>query len=331
MTSIGDGAFYGCTGITSIAIPDNVKTIGTSAFYGCSGLTSLIIPNLVTIIESSTFSGCIGLTSITLPDNVKTIGSSAFSGCIGLEEFIISKDNQAYRTLDGVLFSKDKINLVCYPNAKGSTYSISEGVTSIGSYAFYGCIDLTSITLSNSLTSIGNLAFSGCTGLTSITFPNSVKSIGSLAFSGCEGLNSIYCMSSMPPAVGENGFKDVNESTCKLYVPKESYGAYWSAKPWYDFENIIGIDPESGVKNTTLEGIKLYPNSAASLLYIGLGENTEICDISIYSTTGQKVHTEVATATNISLDISRYPAGTYIVQASDINKQIYNLGKFVKK
>lgn len=114
-------------------------------------------------------------------------------------------------------------------------------------------------------------------------------------------------------------------------MPQNSYGAYWTTAPWYDFDNIIGFDPEVGVKITTLKGIKLYPNPVASSLYIDLDTNKEIHHISIYNTSGQIIQKEVIANSYIQLDVSNYPAGTYIVQASGTNNQLYNLGKFAKE
>ena len=156
ITSIGYVAFYGCSGLTSISIPNSVTSIGNYAFFGCSGLTSITIPNGVTSIGNNTFFDCSGLTSITIPNGVTSIGNDTFSRCSGLTSIAI-------------------------PNS----------VTSIGNNAFYGCSGLTSITIPNSVTSIGNIAFYGCSGLTSITIPNSVTSIGNNAFSRCTSLVSI--------------------------------------------------------------------------------------------------------------------------------------------
>ncbi len=162
VTSIGDMAFYGCSGLTSITIPNSVTSIGVRAFYGCSGLTSLTIPNSVTSIDGDAFSGCSALTSLTIPNSVTSIGGGAFSGCSGLTAITI-------------------------PNS----------VTSIDGYAFSGCSGLTAITIPNSVTSIGERAFYGCSGLTSITIPNSVTTIGPGAFYNCSGLIAITIPSSV--------------------------------------------------------------------------------------------------------------------------------------
>ena len=179
VTSIGEYAFYECSGLTSITIPDSVTSIGEYAFYECSGLTSITIPDSVTSIGSRAFSGCTGLTSITIPDSVTSIGSNAFRGCSGLTSITIPD-------------SVTSIGAWAFDGCSGLTsITIPDSVISIGDGAFYGCSGLTSLKIPDSVTSIGDWAFDGCSGLTSITIPDSVTSIGYEAFSGCSGLTSI--------------------------------------------------------------------------------------------------------------------------------------------
>ena len=179
VTSIGDNAFYGCTGLTSITIPDNVTSIGERAFWGCTGLTSVTIPNSVTSIGYGAFYGCTGLTSIAIPDSVTSIGDSAFYGCTGLTNVTIPD-------------SMTSIDSYTFNGCTGLTnVTIPDSVTSIGGGAFYGCTGLTSVTIPDSVTNIGSYAFRGCTGLTSITIPDSVTSIDDYAFADCTGLASI--------------------------------------------------------------------------------------------------------------------------------------------
>ena len=111
VTGIMDFAFYNCSGLTSVTIPDGVTSIGSSAFYGCSGLTSVTIPNSVTSIGFYAFYGCSGLTSVTIPNSVTSIGSSAFSGCRGLTSVTIpnSVTNLGANAFDGC--SMYEINL----------------------------------------------------------------------------------------------------------------------------------------------------------------------------------------------------------------------------
>ena len=156
MTSIGSFAFDGCTGLTSVTIPNSVTSIGNDVFDGCTGLTSIDIPGSVTSIGNSAFCGCSGLTSVTIPNSVTSIGNDAFGMCSSLTSITI-------------------------PNS----------VTSIGDNAFASCTGLTSVNIGNSVKSIGGRAFSGCRGLTSIDIPGSVTSIGGNAFLGCSSLTSI--------------------------------------------------------------------------------------------------------------------------------------------
>ena len=132
VTSIGNNAFSGCSGLTSVTIGNGVTSIGSSAFYNCSGLTSVTIGNSVTSIGQNAFYNCSALTSVTIPDSVTSIGSSAFSGCSSL-----------------------------------TSVTIPDCVTSIGVRAFEDCSGLTSVTIPDSVTSIDGYAFFKCSGLTS--------------------------------------------------------------------------------------------------------------------------------------------------------------------
>ena len=193
VTSIGERAFRGCTGLTSIEIPNSVTSIGSEAFYNCTGLTSITIPNSVTSIGSEAFYNCTGLTSITIPNSVTSIGNNAFWGCIGLKEVHISDlESWCNISFDGSTANPLSCAKNLYLNNELITeLTIPKSVTSIGESAFFGCSGLTSITIPNSVTSIGSQAFEHCSGLTSIEIPNSVTNIGDHAFCGCYGFTSI--------------------------------------------------------------------------------------------------------------------------------------------
>ena len=158
--SIGDSAFENCTSLTSVTIPDSVTSIGRYTFENCTSLTSVTIPNSVTSIGDYAFYNCTSLTSVTIPDSVTSIGSGAFSNCTSLTSIEVSGNNKSYSSADGVLFNKDKTELITYPAGKtDSEYVIPNSVTSIGYSAFENCTSLTSVTIPNDVTSIGDSAF----------------------------------------------------------------------------------------------------------------------------------------------------------------------------
>ena len=211
---IGDYAFYGCSGLTSLTLPATITTIGNYAFDGCSGLTSLNLPAGITSIGRNAFGGCSGLTSLTLPAGITSIGEYAFFDCSGL-----------------------------------TSLTLPAGITEIGDYAFVQCSGLTSLTLPAGITSISDYAFYGCSGLTSLTLPAGITSIGSSAFVGCSGLTSIYVYSEKVPKIGSDVFYYVDKKKCTVYVPKGTYADYRSSNFGY-FENIVEFDA-TGIDKTT--------------------------------------------------------------------------------
>ena len=213
ITSIGDSAFRGCRSLTSINIPEGVTSIGDYAFRECSSLTSINIPEGVTSIGNYVFYYCSKLTSIEIPSSVTSIGNSAFYGCSSLTSINVEEDNQNYCSKDGVLFNKDKTELIRYPSKKADKqYVIPSSVTSIGSSAFQYCSNLTSIEIPSSVTSIGSSAFQYCSSLTSIKIPSGVTSIGSNAFQYCSNLTSIEIPSSVT-SIGNFTFHDCRSLT----------------------------------------------------------------------------------------------------------------------
>ena len=225
-TAIINKAFYDCSSLTSITIPEGVTTIGAEAFDGCTKLTSITIPEGVTTIGTEAFDGCSSLTSITIPSSVTSIGNSAFSYCSGLTSITIpsSVTSIGYSVFDGC--------------SSLTSITIPSSVTSIGEFAFQNCTGLTSVTIPSSVTSIGNYAFYNCPGLTSITIPSGVTSIGNNVFDSCSSVETINCLRSSAPTVASDTFGTSNSSYIgknvtgakTLYVPAGATGydtGYW--------------------------------------------------------------------------------------------------------
>ena len=197
VTSIGDYAFSRCN-LTSVTIPDGVTSIGGYAFASCK-FTSVKIPDSVISIKEHAFVSCNFLTSVMLPKNIKSlgsiisetsIGSGVFDFCNNLNDISVSSENKYYSSQEGVLFDKNKTELICYPAGKAQTeYIVPNGVTEIGVGAFVQC-NSENIVLPESLKSIGLAAFQGCD-ITNITIPASVTSIGWGSFYQCHCLTDI--------------------------------------------------------------------------------------------------------------------------------------------
>ena len=187
------------TGEGVITFDNEVTTIGDWAFFGCSSLTSVTIPDVVTTIGYLAFGSCSSLTSVTIPDVVTAVGRAAFMACYSLQEFSgkFASDDGRCLVIEGVLNS--------FAPAGITGYTIHDSVTSIGDAAFEYCSSLISVTIPDSVTSIGDSAFENCSSLISVTIPDSVTGIGNRAFQWCTSLTSVTIGDSVT-TIGEDAF-----------------------------------------------------------------------------------------------------------------------------
>ncbi len=292
ITSIGNYAFWNCSGLTSINIQNSVKSIDEKAFSFCINLISVIIPDSVTLIGENVFEDCRSLTSITIGKSVNSISRNSFIGCKGLNLINVDTANQNYSSSDGVLFNKSQTVLIKYPEAKtdshyyipttvdsivgyafGGNYNlasvtISDGIITIGDWAFAEC-GLTSITIPQNVTSIGNYAFYHCGGLTSITIPLSVTSVGSNVFASCNGLTSITLPNSIT-SIGNRVFEDCHGLT-NVVLPKsvisigqETFKNCWKLSDINIPDSITSIGNAAFAFCYSIDSITI-PNSVSSI------------------------------------------------------------------
>ena len=263
---LGDYAFEGCGGLTSLKIPSNVTSIGEGAFKECSGLTSLTLESPIKSIEKSTFEGCTSLTNLAIYSWVSSIGARAFYGCISLTSFttpyfVTSIGESAFCDCTGL-----------------TSFTIRDNVVSIGRSAFWNCRKLVNLSIPSTVTFIDDFAFYGCSGLknvqyqisddietylsknhpyigvecgieyylnkkkiTSVVIPSTITELGKYVFQRCKDFTSVYVNRAVPISA-YNAFKDADISNTTLYVPQGTYQDYWLTDVWGDFGNIVEYD-----------------------------------------------------------------------------------------
>jgi len=208
VTTIGGRAFWHCSAMTSITIPNSITKIDFDAFLSCTGLSTISIPNSVTYIGDNVFFGCTGLTSIILPNNAFSMGHGVFNGCTSLKSI-----------------------------------TIPQNMTSIPDYTFQGCTSLSSVNIPNNVQRIGLQAFTGCTSLTDITIGSGVTYIGENSFSRCSKLTNVYCYSEKVPNTEINAFSESSYTEmATLHVPSSLIGTYQTTMPWSRFNNIVSLE-----------------------------------------------------------------------------------------
>ncbi len=272
-TRIPYNAFYNCSMLTSITIPNTVETIGISAFENCHNLTSVIIPDSVISIGDSAFKACSSLNSIIVPDSVTSIGDSSFKYCSSLNyiklPFLGAKITATgYDSVFGYIFGWTTSNFSDtthqYTDTSSSpiiykyyyyipqalrTVEISN-MTSIPDMAFYNCSMLTNIIISNSVAIIGEKAFCNCYGLAAITIPDSVTTIGAYAFGNCTGLTSVTIPDSVT-TIGDYTFENCI-SLAEINVDSDNE----------DFASIDGV-----LFSKTLRRLVQYPAGKTEIIY----------------------------------------------------------------
>ena len=280
VVGIDEWAFYNCTNLTSVTIPESVTDIGIEAFRNCTSLTNVTIPQSVTYISDFTFYGCTSLTSVTIPESVTKICLLAFSNCTSL-----------------------------------TNVTIPQSVTYISDFAFENCTSLTNVTVPESVTTFCLSAFSGCenikdfyiedglipmeikqggtnvmnffkelyigrslipclfynpsadqsfinehTGLEKVTFSQFVTSVADIGMYNAKNLKTVVVRGGTPPTITDDFFSFDQYNNATLYVPEGTTDTYAKATGWRYFYNIVEGMPtgvsqvESPAKTTVTAG-----------------------------------------------------------------------------
>ena len=211
VTSIGSKAFQFCQGVKSVELGENVEIISEDAFYDCSSLQTISIPDTVISIGAEAFKYCDNLTNIFIGKGVQTLGKDAFYQCSSnLKNVVVSTENTYYCSVNNCLIEISTKTLILGSN--NGIIPTDGSVTSISSYAFYGCIELEEITIPSSVKKINDWAFSYCKKLSKLTIENGVTTIGNSAFYNCSELLEISIPDSVTK-IGDDAFSDCTSAT----------------------------------------------------------------------------------------------------------------------
>ena len=271
VTKIGRYAFENCDSLTTITLPEGLTTIGTHAFQYCSSLKSITLPSTLNNLDDADglFQECRKLESVTILGQPQYLPEDFFYQCDSLKSFDLPESIQSYgyRAFSEAGFTSPVLNshlFVRLPREYNGAYTIPDGITVIGAYAFYQCFSLTDVTIPSSVRKIDDEALWSCQGLTRIELPEGVDSLMNYAFEDCRNVETLILPSTITyidyyvfSFYEESKLKEVynyaetpyeffvdaepfylvpNKDQIKLYVPDASVDAYKAALYWQDFD-----------------------------------------------------------------------------------------------
>ena len=289
--TIEEFAFERATGLTSLSFGSaEIESIGDYAFSGCTSLTSLSLPTSLTSIGRDAFSGCTSLEELTIPAAVQSIGTPILLGCKNLKSISVEEGNEAYISLDGVLYDKDVTTLLEFPRGK-TDLSIPASVAEIAPYAVCGATLHESPTLSENIKIVGTEAFHYCDGFDTLTIPRYIESMGEDAFD-CPDVTSVYYNMPEAKALPEEPFGRMAHYAT-LYTPKSVAKYLRSYFPWNSFKKILAYEFEDGVEEVCADIDTALPY--------------EIFDVE---------------SRLVATELSALPAGIFIVRQGRVSKKI---------
>ncbi len=229
LENIGPFAFSNCTRLSQITFNNGPAVIGQSAFSMCRMLTSVTLPETLEFLDRAVFLGCMSLKEVNAGPKLKEVNNIAFSGCSRLMRVNVVPENPYLKDIDGVLFSKDEKRLCYFPGGRLEIV-IPEGVTEIGTAAFYENLNFDTISLPESLEKISDSAFFGCSELIKLDFPKKLKEVGKQSFQGCRKLVSLEFPDGFE-SMGETALRDCASLMWVRLPEGMEYDIHWFTVP----------------------------------------------------------------------------------------------------
>ena len=256
VTVIGFEAFYQCNSITRIVIPNTVTLIEQNAFLQCNQLIEVVFPESSQFeFGTHPFQHCSSLQEIRIPAGLLRLVGSPAIGCESLREYIVDGNNPYFKSLDGIMYSKDNTTLIGYPNARADHYDIPEGVTTIANDAFNGCTSVENVTFPSSLNTIESSVFES-SGITSIDIPSSLTAVPYHFAAYCSNLAHVTIPESIT-MIDEQAF--IGTALEEVTIP-----ASINSIKWYAFERINFKRVFSEIANPTPIDIEAFSSEAYS-------------------------------------------------------------------
>lgn len=351
VTSIGDYAFNNCQSLSTINIPDSVTSIGNFAFSNCDALSTVTLPSSIISISNSLFSSCDSLSSFSIPSSVTTIGSGAFQACTSLGELTIPSSvttigKEAFRgaSITSLVIPETVTSLgdsVCYglkgnsitfktetvPASACRTSSVTsvvvENATSVGSYAFRDCSNLSSLVLPATVTSMGQSILSGSNSLSHLTVHSGISRLSlNPVFSGAAPTTIVY--------IHIDDLEDyLAHSIAFQYLPKNNSRFYFmngeeissvqipstvQSLQGYAFYRGIDITSVDFSVATSLIGIGYYAFYGCNLVSVDLPESVRsIFDYAFYGCNSLRTVTIRNSSQVLQYYTNMLPTGAYSV------------------
>ena len=334
MQSIGANAFYNCTGLEHISLPEGITSIGNSAFYGCTSLETAELPYELTDIGNSVFYNCTAIKDINIPSKVTRLGDYIFYNCTSLEK--VRMAGEITRIGASAFYGCSVLKSIELPpsvTAIGSSafYNCSlleeadlpSGLSSLGDHAFANCTNLLAVNLEDTaLTAIGSRCFMNCTSLKRIYIPGNIKTINNEAFSGCSAVNALT-LSEGVKTLGGACFADC-VSLSDVTIPRSvsSAGISSSKGPFTGCANLTNV--------TFAEKTRLVPQ----YLFYGCGQLTEITLPDTVSEIGAYAFYNCTNLESVNVPSALYSIGNYAfygcsgITSMDLSGSVTDIGTY---